>query len=193
MEEVGRGLRTFAKPHQCVLASAGKGAEHVLLRSTTRPVSLDTTNTSSLPSLSCLLSLSVRAPRCPPLARARPQGTRTSCTRRRSRVFWRWGFSWVCCSCGRWVAYRPSAPAACISQICVDVGPRLRVSIDTVHPSNLPSLDRHVQTAPLSLRSAHPQAEPPPPPPPPPRIWPYRPSTPAACSSSELTRNPTGK
>ena len=78
MEEVGRGLRTFAKPHQCVLAGVGKGAQHVLLRSTTRPVSLDTADTSSFPSLSGLLSLSVHAPPCPPLARARPQGTRTS-------------------------------------------------------------------------------------------------------------------
>ena len=42
MEGVGRGLRTFAKPHQGVWGSVGGGAEHVLVRSTTRPVSLDT-------------------------------------------------------------------------------------------------------------------------------------------------------
>ena len=39
---------------------------------TRRPVSLDTTDTSSLPSLSTLLSLSFHAPPCPPLASARP-------------------------------------------------------------------------------------------------------------------------
>jgi hypothetical protein len=103
MEGVGRGRGTFAKPHQGMWGSAGGGAEHVLVRSTTRPVSLDTTNTSSLPSLSCLLSLSVRTPRCPPLARARPQATRTPCTRRRTRVFWPVGLLLGCCSCERWV------------------------------------------------------------------------------------------
>ena len=102
MEGVGRGLRTFAKPHQGVWGSVGGGAEHVLLRSTTRPVSLDTTNTCSLPSFSCLLSLSVRTPRCPPLARARPQATRTPCTRRGTRVFWPVGLLLGCCSCERW-------------------------------------------------------------------------------------------
>jgi hypothetical protein len=102
MEGAGRGHRTFAKPHQGVWGSVGGGAEHVLLRSTTRPVSLDTTNTCSLPSFSCLLSLSVRTPRCPPLARARPQATRTPCTRRRTRVFWPVGLLLGCCSCERW-------------------------------------------------------------------------------------------
>eukprot|EP01043_Picozoa_sp_COSAG02_P122577 COSAG02_NODE_59499_length_274_cov_0.588571_1_plen_38_part_10 len=38
MEGVGRGIRTFAKPHQCMRAGAQGGAEHVLLRSTSRPV-----------------------------------------------------------------------------------------------------------------------------------------------------------
>ena len=83
--------------------SVGGGAEHVLVRSTTRPVSLDAINNSSLPSLSCLLSLSVRTPRCPLLARARPQATRTPCTRRRTRVFWPVGLLLGCCSCERWV------------------------------------------------------------------------------------------
>ena len=104
MEGVGRGLRTFGKPHQCVPAGARGGAEHVLLRSTTRPVSLDTTDTSNFPSLSGLLSLSVHAPPCPPLARTRPQGTRTSCTRRRSRDSWPVGLLLGCGSCGRWWA-----------------------------------------------------------------------------------------
>ena len=53
-----------------------------------------------LASLSGLLSLSVHAPPCPSLARARPQCTRTSCTRTRTRVFWPVGLLLGCCSCG---------------------------------------------------------------------------------------------
>eukprot|EP01043_Picozoa_sp_COSAG02_P044767 COSAG02_NODE_4029_length_5885_cov_88.549430_5_plen_161_part_00 len=51
MEGAGRGLRTFAKPHQGVRAGAQGGAERVLLRSTSRPVSIDTFSSSFFPSL----------------------------------------------------------------------------------------------------------------------------------------------
>jgi len=59
-----------------------------------------------LASLSGLLSLSLHAPPCPPLARARPQATRTPCTRRRTRVFWPVGLLLGCCSCERWAGAR---------------------------------------------------------------------------------------
>ena len=59
-----------------------------------------------LASLSGLLSLSVHAPPCPSLARARPQVTRVSCTRTRTRVFWPVGLLLGCGSCGRWVGAR---------------------------------------------------------------------------------------
>ncbi len=159
MEEVGRGLRTFAKPHQFVRAGAGEGAEHVLLRSTTRPVSLDTTTISKLASLSGLLSLSLHAPPCPPLARTRPQGTRTSCTRRRSRVFWPVGLLLGCCSCRKWVGARGLVQRK--GRLPHDeFGSRWRVSMDTVRPTNHPSIDSCPPSTHLSLGIARVQREP---------------------------------
>ena len=51
-------------------------------------MSIDTSNTSSLPSSSTLLSLSVYSLACPALARTRPPGTRASWTGSRRRVLW---------------------------------------------------------------------------------------------------------
>ena len=61
--------------------------------------------------LSLSLSLSVHAPPCPPLARARLQATRATCSRTRTGVFWPVGLRLGRCLCGRWVGAQGLARA----------------------------------------------------------------------------------
>ena len=116
--------------------------------------------------LSLSLSLSVHAPRCPPLARARLQAARATCSRTRTRVFWPVGLRLGRCLCGRWVGARGLARAQAKREVATR---RSAVEMESVcgHcSSNQPSSHRYLSPkhSPMARHRSHATRTCPPPP-----------------------------
>jgi|EP01043_Picozoa_sp_COSAG02_P037015 hypothetical protein len=93
MEGVGRGLCTFAKPHQGVWGSVREGAEHVLLRRTRRPVPLGTASSSSCPPSRPFFAIALLPSPFPTMRPSNLPGGRAADTVIRRRVRGRWAGS----------------------------------------------------------------------------------------------------
>ena len=112
-----------------------------------------------LASWSGLLSLSVHAPPCPSLARARPQVQGCLVLGQEPAFSGRWGFSWAVVRVGMGGRSRAcSRPTKRFRT--TSLGSRWRVSMDTVRPTNHPSIDSCPPSTHLSLGIARVQREP---------------------------------